>query len=229
MQQYQETPRHPFHDRQGLPHGPPPHMQKKKKREKPFQTSKRPGKGSKAEATAALKAKYGHLKGGVWEPEEEEELLRTLEEGLTDIYKLGEKFNRTHRVVRRKLKRIAMARAEESQDPESAAAFTGLEVDGLKKMLANKVKREKKKAEKAKNKTLPPKDQVVELLTALNEKLDLICRVVLGPSAQAVLSAPVPQGDLLLDFHTSLATTDSSVTVQGDETGRADIEPLSLS
>jgi len=140
-----------------------------------------------------------------------------------------EKISRIDGIISQELKRIAMARAEESQDPESAAAFTGLEVDGLKKMLANKVKREKKKAEKAKNKTLPPKDQVVELLTALNEKLDLICRVVLGPSAQAVPSAPVPQGDLLLDFHTSLATTDSSVTVQGDETGRADIEPLSLS
>jgi len=187
------------------PFRPPFTPGQKKKREKPFQTSKRPGKGSKAEATAALKAKYGGFKGGIWEEGEEEDLKKCLTEGVKDIFVLGEKFNRTHRVVRRKLKRIALAMAEEG-DVAVAAEFTGLEVDGLKKMVANKDRRERKKAEKAKNKTLPPKDQVVELLTALNEKLTLICRHVPGlmlPVDQLRDSPPSPpverQGEVVVD------------------------------
>jgi hypothetical protein len=203
----------------------------KRKREKPFQTSKRPGKGSKAEATAALKAKYGSFKGGVWEEDEERELMEELRAGNNDIYKLGEKFNRTHRVVRRKLKRIAVAMAEESQDVDRASAFTGLEVDGLKKMLANKTRREKKKAEKAKNKTLPPRDQVVDLLTGIDQKLDFICRRLYassleghptaGPAQAPDGSTPAQPDDQLPDSRASHPTTDRSAEAPVCESGCA--------
>jgi hypothetical protein len=142
----------------------------RRKRAKPFQTKKRPGKGSKAEAAQATKEKYGHLKGGVWEPDEEERLRQELSAGQKDIFRLGEIFNRSHRVIRRKLKRIGTSLAEET-DVKVAADYTGLDEEGLKKMVANKVRREKKKAEKAKNKTLPPRDPVIELLTAIHTTL----------------------------------------------------------
>src|SRR3982751_1926307 len=96
------------------------------KRKKPFQTKQYKGKGSKAEMAQKINEKYGHLKGGVWEPEEEERLLQMLQGGQTEQGALAAAFNRTVRVVRRKLKRIAVEAAEDGAGLEQAAALTGL-------------------------------------------------------------------------------------------------------
>ena len=145
-----------------------------KKRAKPFQTKQYKGKGGKAESTRLLKEKYEGLKSGIWEAEEEEEIMRLLETGLTDVDTLAERFCRSPRVVRRKLKRIAIA-VGDATDAESAAKITGLDISAVRKLLTNKQKREKKKAAKTNNKTLPPKDEVVSLLKEISQTLLFMC------------------------------------------------------
>lgn len=143
------------------------------KRSKPFQTKQYKGKGGKAESTRLSKLKYEGLKGGVWDEEEENMMQLLLEEGLTDVSALAEKFSRSVRVVRRKLKKIAIA-VGEIRGAEEAATFTGLDVSAVRKLLSNKEKREKKKAAKLNNKTLPPQDEVVELLKTISANVILI-------------------------------------------------------
>lgn len=151
-----------------------PQGQVQKRRPKPFQTKQYKGKGSKAENTKILKQKYEGMKGGVWEADEEQDLQKFLESGVTDLDTLSKHFTRSVRVVRRKLKKIAVAAAEDSATVDEASALTGLDVAAVRKMLLNKQKREKKKADKAKNKTLPPRDEVVELLKLLCSEVSII-------------------------------------------------------
>jgi hypothetical protein len=176
------------------------------KRPKPFKTKQYKGKGSKAEAAQKLKEKYGHLKGGVWEPEEEAALLELLSNGNNDLAELARIFNRTVRVVRRKLKRLAISVTEESS-LEDAVALTGLEAEGVRKMVANKTKREKKKLEKATNKVIPPRDKVVDLLTEIR---DLLLRLGLG-GPQPAWSQPDEQARQLCDYPASAPAVPRSI------------------
>lgn len=160
------------------------------KRAKPFQTKKYKGKGSKAEASLKLKEKHGNLKGGVWEEDEAKHLERLLSEGNTDLNELAEIFSRSVRVIRRRLKRISLRVADE-RSLEDAAVFTGLDVEGIRKMVVNRDKREKKKMDKESNKTLPPKDAVIELLSDIRNQLDRLLRAVC-PREPRLVDAPEP-------------------------------------